>query len=358
VNHTLGTTAHLPAGQPAGQPVGQVAPGDDSLPAGWTTRPPEITDLPRLLELRGADKLQPTGSDRVDPNSLESEIAGLASWTRQQLVALDADGVIRAWATVHDRAAGRTMVHLYVDRSIPFAGEVAACLYAWMEGRARAIARMRGLRQTQLDASPFAEDTVQRGWLTDAGYAKMRTWLQMTRPVAADEAESLPGPREGVVVRTVDTHANGVPVAADLQMVHRMLEESFADHFNSYRESFPEFVTRLREDPGHRWDHWWLAYVDDKPAGALVASVLPANDGGTEGSYVEYIGVNRQARGRGVAKAMLHSVIGDAAARGRDRVGLEVDADSPTGADQLYVSMGWRTDYVTESWHKDITVPD
>ena len=338
MNTALGTPAHLPTG--------------------WTARPPELGELPRLLELRGADRLPATGSDRVDPASLENEIAGLASWTRQQLVALDELGVIRAWATVHDRAAGRAMVHLYVDRSAPLAGKVAACLYAWMEDRARAIARMRGLRETQLDASPFAEDTVQRGWLAEAGYAKMRSWLQMTRPVAADEAETRPAPRAGVVVRTVDTHPNGVPVAADLQMVHRMLEESFADHFNSYRESFPEFVTRLREDPGHRWDHWWLAYVDDRPAGALVASVLPANAAGAEGSYVEYIGVSRQARGRGVAKALLHSVIGDAAGRGRDRVGLEVDADSPTGADQLYVSMGWHTDYVTESWHKDITVPD
>jgi hypothetical protein len=38
-------------------------------------------------------------------------------------------------------------------------------------------------------------------------------------------------------------------------------------------------------------------------------------------------------------------------------VGLEVDADSPTGANGLYESMGWVTDYVTESWFKEIDVP-
>ncbi len=130
-----------------------------------------------------------------------------------------------------------------------------------------------------------------------------------------------------------------------------MLEYSFEDHFNSYRESFPEFLQRLREDPGHRWDHWWLAFVEGRrpagPAGALVSTVLPENSAGHEGSYVDYIGVHRHARGRGVAKALLHTVIADAAQRGRDRVGLEVDADSPTGADGLYGSMGWKTDYVT-----------
>jgi ribosomal protein S18 acetylase RimI-like enzyme len=324
------------------------------LPHGWTARPPDLADLPRLLELRSADRVGFTGSGRVDRDAVESEVAGSSSWTRQQLVALDDGGVVRAWAAVHDRAAGRAMVHLYVDRSSPVAAEVAAGLYAWMEERAGAIAHMRGLDRTQLDASPFADDAEQRGWLEAAGYARTRAWLQMTRPVEPSEATSLPRPREGVSARTVRTHANGMPVAADLQLVHRMLEESFADHFNSYRESFPEFVTRLREHPGHRWDHWWLAYVDGHPAGALVGSVLPAGDSGVEGTYVDYIGVNRRARGRGVAKTLLRCVIADAAERGRDRVGLEVDADSPTGADQLYSSMGWRTDYVTESWHKDV----
>ncbi|HEU4567314.1 MAG TPA: GNAT family N-acetyltransferase [Marmoricola sp.] len=335
---------------------------ETTLPDGWTARSPGLDDLPRLLELRSADKRPWTGSGRVDEEAVAAEIAGLKSWTRRQRVAVDPEGQVRAWATAHDRAAGRTMVHLYVDRSLAGAADVAAALYAWLEQQGREIAVRRGLPGTQLDASPFADDTAQREWLDAAGYRLMRTWLQMTRPVKPEEAEpgALPGPREGVTIRRVATHENGLPVAADLQTVHQMLEESFEDHFNSYRESFPEFVQRLREEPGHRWDHWWLAYVDvdgvDLPAGALVSSVLQAGASGKEGSYVDYIGVHRRARGRGVAKSLLFTVIRDAASRGRDRVGLEVDADSPTGADGLYESLGWATDYATESWHKDISV--
>ena len=89
--------------------------------------------------------------------------------------------------------------------------------------------------------------------------------------------------------------------------------------------------------------------------GPWSARQLPT-EGGPDGSYVDYLGVLEQARGRGVAKGLLHTIIADAAARGRDRVGLEVDADSPTGADGLYVTMGWHTKYVTESWHRDVTV--
>ena len=92
------------------------------------------------------------------------------------------------------------------------------------------------------------------------------------------------------------------------------------------------------------------------PAGALVSTVIRADADGIEGSYVDYIGVHRRARGRGIAKALLHSVIADASRRGRNRIGLEVDAGSPIGADGLYTAMGWVTDYRTESWHHHLEV--
>ncbi|MEP6800218.1 MAG: GNAT family N-acetyltransferase, partial [Lapillicoccus sp.] len=311
-----------------------------------------------------------------------SEVVGLASWTRRQVVVADASGLIHAWATVHDRAAGRTAVELTVEAPsvVDRAGdaplsptaldevpdevldEVAAALLAWLEAVAQAYGGERAVLQTQLDALLDLTDDRQRRWFRAAGFHCRRTWLNMSRPVDAQAV--MPGPRAGVTVRRVGVHDLGdgttVPVAEDLQAVHRVLEESFEDHFNSYRESFPEFAARLREDPGHRWDHWWLALVEvdgeTVVGGALVGSVLAPDDHGVEGSYIDYIGVHRRARGMGVAKALLHTVINDAAQRGRDRVDLEVDADSPTGADGLYRSMGWELHHTTESWQKDLTI--
>jgi len=330
------------------------------LPEGWRGRIPGEEDLPALLALRAADHAPFTGEAGVDAAAVRSEVVGQASWTRRQLVVTREDDRPRGWVSVQDRAAGRTTVSLWLERD-PAAGDessqVAGGLYAWADLQGAAIARLRGLELTRMDASPYAADLVQRGWLERAGYACRRRWLHMTRPV--DPHETFPPVRDGVTVRRVARHENGVPVAQDLQIVHLMLEESFQAHFNSYRESFPEFVQRLREDPGHRWDHWWLAFVSQEdeeyvPAGAIVCSVLAGDATGTEGTYIDYIGVNRAARGRGVAKALLHTVLTDAVDRGHNRVGLEVDADSPTSADGLYRSMGWETDYQTESWFKDV----
>jgi GNAT superfamily N-acetyltransferase len=335
------------------------------LPAGLTARVPGPADIEPIAALVAAHQDAVKGSSGVDPAGVAASVTGTGSWTRRQVVVEDSDERLLAWASVHDRAAGRTVVDLTVHPNAADAADadpLAAALLAWAETTARAIAAQRDLPATQLDASALAGDERQRRWLADAGYRHTRAWLHMSRPVTAEESEpgALPAARSGVHVRRVAEHDDGLPLAADLQTVHQMLEESFTDHFNSYRESFPEFVQRLREDPGHRWDHWWIATLDEDgvevPGGALVSSVLPPDAAGVRGSYIDYIGVHRRARGRGVAKALLHTVIADTARRGRNRLDLEVDADSPTGADQLYASMGWHPRYTTESWHRDVAV--
>ncbi len=176
-----------------------------------------------------------TGSTHVDPAGIESEVAG---WRRGRGASSSPSGRRRprAWVTVHDRAAGRATVWGYFDRDVPEVDAIADAFYRWAERTAVAMARLRGVTATRLDESPFADDTRQAQWLTRAGYARRRSWLHMTRPVVPDEAAL--APRAGVTVRPVERHENGMPVATDLQVVHQMLETSFQDHFNSYRESF------------------------------------------------------------------------------------------------------------------------
>lgn len=331
-----------------------------SLPDGHTARVPGAGDLDALVTLVDRRRALTPGRGAVDPSAITAQVVGLGSWTRRQVVVEDATGSLVAWASVHDRAAGRSDLRVVVDPATTARDELATGLFDWTEAAARVIAAEREVTETRLELLLDWGDEALKSWAAAAGHRLTRTWLNMIRPVTPDEVTS--ELRPGVVVRRVAVHDLGdgttMPVAEDLRTVHRMLEESFEDHFNSYRESFPEFTQRLREDPGHRWDHWWLAFVEVDgelvPGGAVVGTLMPADDDGAPGSYIDYIGVHGRARGRGVAKALLLTVIADAAERGRNRVGLEVDADSSTGADGLYRSMGWETTYVTQSWHKDL----
>jgi mycothiol synthase len=275
----------------------------------------------------------------------------------------DTTGQARGWVTVHDRAAGRVLTDLVVDPTLDAsrADPLAAALLDWAARAGAALGDRRGVETTQLDAGAHESDRRKQRWLTAAGFRHVRSWWQMTRPVDRSEADPgvLPPPRPGVRIRTVADDEHQRPPDDDLRAVHDILEAAFADHFNYHEESFEEFLGRLREDPGHAWDHWWLAEVERggegaRPAGALIAQEIRGDDGRAKGSYVSYLGVLRTARGMGVARSLLHAVVADAAARGRDVVKLEVDADSPTGAAELYSSMGFVSRYTTQSWHRDV----
>lgn len=285
---------------------------------------------------------------------------------RRNIVVCDRSGAARGWATAHDRAAGRMLLSMVVDIGLDdsLADSAAEVLLKWADQAARTVGLTRRLATQQIDTGAFAEDARQQRWLAEAGFEHVRTWWQMSRPVLPGDVD-VPGPKQGVRIRGVERATDGMPVQDDLRAVHDILEDAFADHFNSHTETFDEFLTRLREDPGHDWDHWWLAELlegaEPEPVGTLVGTVSgggAAEDGSSQpvGSYVAYIGVLQSARGRGVAKSLLNTIISDAAKRERTSVALEVDADSPTGAEGLYLSMGWATQYSTQSWHREVAI--
>jgi ribosomal protein S18 acetylase RimI-like enzyme len=341
------------------------------LPRGWSADVPAEADVAELTELVRRHEVEARGWAGASERYVLVEIGGDGSRGRRNIVVRDPGGAIRGWASARDRAAGRMLLVAVVDPRLEDAqaDTVAAALFGWAVRAARRVGRDRGLSVQQIDSGAFAGDERQHRWLRNAGFEKVRTWWQMSRPVTPADARTEVRTGAGVRIRRVRRVGSGMPDEQDLRVVHHVLESAFADHFNSHEETFDEFVSRLREDPGHRWDHWWIAELVDagadgkegaaEPAGALVGSVSEAAAGDTgerDGSYVEYIGVLQNARGRGVATSLLNTVIADAAANGRDRVGLEVDADSPTGAEGLYLSMGWTTQYVTESWHRNVPV--
>ncbi|MDO8105835.1 GNAT family N-acetyltransferase [Isoptericola sp. b441] len=326
------------------------------LPADWVGRPPGPQDVADLVDLRGRHETAARGGTSGAAD-VAAEVTGPGAAVREHLIVRDPDDRARGWATVHDRAAGRVLVAVVVDPGLegPVADALSTTLFDWAADAAAGLARARGLSATQLDSGAFEADPRQQAWLAAAGYSRVRTWWQMRRPVTdADSAI-----RVDDRVRPVRREHGGMPAEADLLAVHDVLEQAFADHFNHHEETFDEFLARLRADPGHRWDHWWLAEPrDGAPAGALVASAVLDDEGRTTGSYVDYLGVLRSARGQGLASALLDAVVGDAARRGRSSVALEVDADSPTGAADLYLSLGFVTRYVTQSWHRDLRVDE
>ena len=254
-----------------GDPEQLVDPDEVGPPEGWSVDVPDPgRDLERLTELLRDHERHGRGWPSAGEQDVLAEISEEGALTRGNVVVRDGTGVVRAWGSVHDRARGRMLFVHVVDRDLS-QGVGRACsdlLVEWAVGQAREVGAARGLEVQQIDTGAFAADQRQRRWLAASRFERVRTWWQMTRPVTADEADLVPSPESwgdrGVTFRLVDPD-----VESDLRAVHDVIEAAFTDHFNSKPETFDEFLHRIREDPGHRWDHWWLASLDEdaRPVG-------------------------------------------------------------------------------------------
>ena len=64
--------------------------------------------------------------------------------------------------------------------------------------------------------------------------------------------------------------------------------------------------------------------------------------------------MHRPWRRRGLGLALLRAAFAGFFARGTRRVGLEVDADSPTGATRLYQRAGMELTQVHAVWEREL----
>jgi ribosomal protein S18 acetylase RimI-like enzyme len=196
---------------------------------------------------------------------------------------------------------------------------LVACLLSWAE--AEATGRAGG---AMIRTGIVAEDGAGREVLEGRGFREVRTSWDMGRELSPDER--FPDPPDGITIR-------GFRAGEDEHLLYEIAETSFRDHWDHVERSFESFCARTFDetfDPGLTF----FADVDGLTAGELIAFEDEAR------GYVAHLGVLREARGRGAAKALLRSAYAELAARGFRRVELSVDATSPTGAVALYEGQG------------------
>ncbi|MCS6712230.1 hypothetical protein JSY14_09445 [Brachybacterium sp. EF45031] len=171
-----------------------------------TTRLPIDSDVDAVARLVEADKRRCNPAATVGREGLRSRLVGPRSWSRRQVVvvAANADGSPAegadpvGWVALEDRAAGRVNLVWVLPETLPHRDALAASLSAWADAVAGAFARHRKVDASVINDGCNALDEDRKRLMTKAGYMKVRTWLDMERPVTAEEATTTPGPRDGV----------------------------------------------------------------------------------------------------------------------------------------------------------------
>ena len=148
----------------------------------------------------------------------------------------------------------------------------------------------------------------------------------------------------GAVVRT---SVEGV----DEPLLHRINEESFADHWGHTPTPYEEWLHWLRSMGEGDPSLWFVAEVDGVPAG--VAICRPHDHGDPDCGWVSVLGVLREHRRTGLGTALLTHAFAELQRRGRLRAGLGVDAESTTGAVGLYERAGMSVLWRWDIWERE-----
>lgn len=299
-------------------------------------------DYPALVRIINASAFG-EGGERVET------VEGLASGydhlercdpTRDLLVA-EAEGLPVAYSRVTwDDELDGPRVYCQVCFVDPAFGRrgIGTSLLAWNETRLREIASEHDVPEMVLEAWAADQNETATALVRSAGYEAITYMAEMVRP-SVDDLPDHPLP-DGLEIRPVREE--------EIRMIWEADHEAFRDHWGYVGPSEPGYE-RFLSFPYLDPTLWKIAWDDEGVAGQVKSFIDPAqNDAfGRQRGWTENISTSRRWRRRGVAKALIVESIRELASRGMTEVALGVHTENPTGAYQLYESLGYA---VVRTW--------
>jgi len=214
---------------------------------------------------------------------------------------------------------------------------------ATLEARGLELAAEAGHDHALFDTAAYREDERTRGWLGDRGFEIATTYTRMR--IDLPGPLTAPEPPTGVVVRRSDADDDDLRLALDIH------EKAFTEHYGHVPRTYEKFREQMHEH-GPGWSSLWIGEVDGAPAGLLIGTQQFVEE--ENGGYVRIVGVLPEARGRGLAKALLQTYFAVAQQDGRTAVLLHVDQANVTNALGLYESVGMRSVLQIDAWAKQV----
>jgi len=230
--------------------------------------------------------------------------------------------------------------------------EVAAAdpaLARWLRdqvlARSREVAADRDQAEVAVDIGIYRNDEVLRTLAAEAGFEPATTFQRLR----IDHAGPVPVPSlpPGVVRRTGD---EGDDVR---RRAHAVIEAAFAGQFGMTPQTYEEWHAAQEARTSFDWSQLVLLELDGQPVAARSDNDQFVGD--EDCGYVARLAVIEEARGRGLAKLLLHDAFATDAAAGRAGTILHVDTNNPTPALGLYTSVGMHLVLVIDVWRTTLT---
>jgi GNAT superfamily N-acetyltransferase len=299
----------------------------NTLPSGYTVRPPIPADAAEIAALIAAVERANGDPPTMSAEELQSDWQGI-NLAEEAVAVIAPDGSIAAYADLINRRFVQISVYGHVLPALLGRG-VGAWLVGWGEGWARErIGRAPEGARVTVQHFVREANAGARALLEAHGYTAVRThyWME----IALDAPPPAPEWPAGIAVRPFVK-------GQDDQAVFEAGEEAFRDLWNRPASTFERWMQPTQADDFDP-SLWFIAFDEaaGRPAAVCLCSVVAG------GGVVNVLGVRRPYRRRGLGLAMLRHAFGVFYARGVREASLSVDADSTTGAPQLYAHAGMR----------------
>lgn len=231
------------------------------------------------------------------------------------------------------------LIDMFIAPHAPQRGRIATRLVAAAESYAMSFPVPHGalLKLESFRGDAEVEEALRaRGLETHRVYLRMRLDFRVP-PSPVD-------PPAGLTVRTF--------ADPDWPAVHEVVQSSFLDHYDFHPQPFDAFKQDMLDETADL-GQWRLVFDGDSCVGVCLGSNRYAAH---RLGYVGTLGVLREYRGRGVAKFLLRDAFHRDAALGFTGTSLHCDATNPTGATQLYESVGMQRDQFYIAWRAGLPV--
>ncbi len=179
--------------------------------------------------------------------------------------------------------------------------------------------------------------------LDAAGFRRVRYFQDMRLDTSTPrDLDNLSRLGQGILVRPLEM--------SDLEEVRLAHNDAFRNHWG--------WAPTTAKEWADEWDTETfrpeLSRVAVNPQGRVLAYTLVSQRSG-EQPYIEYVGARPETRGMGLGRAAISEVVRGAIESPEvTALYLDVDADSPSKAGNLYTDLGFEVIRTWGSWEKDL----
>jgi mycothiol synthase len=319
----------------------------ERIPAGFTVRAASADDAAAIADLINEVTVAEVGVPWTSEAEMRVDLTSpREAGTPPNVLLLDPEGSVAGYLQLYtsDRREFSTLAFVpprYWGRG----------LSAWLisHGEAQALGSSEGSDgPVRVHVSRFVNNEPAERLFMALGYLRIRTFWVMRIELATAQPQPVALPN-GIRIRTFEGDM-------DERAVYDVLNEAFADHWGSGFETFERWRHTNVENETFDPTMWFLALDGDQVVGTACCTASTPRGGAT--GEVDYLGVRRAWRRRGIARALLLRAFDVMRVRGLTRCELRVDAENITGATRVYERADMHVVYSWDVWEKSLRAGD